>query len=538
MAIRTARALEPGALDALPSLGWIPSASPVVELGELARHLGAVSLWVKRDDRLPALAGGTKARKLDAILADPSFRRAGRFASVGAVGSSHLAACALAAAELGLGLDAYVFLEPITQGVLENLAATARASTRFVVHGSRTELALRSPSVLRGKLDGVPVVPPGGSSPAGVAAMVRAGLELAEQVRAEELDPPDVVYCALGTGGTAAGLALGLGLGGLSSTVRAISVVEWPLSSKARLRALMAAAARYVGERAGLALDPTRAAPIELVRAELGPGYGEDSPRSRAATEILRREGVPAEPLYTGKAMAALLDDAARGRLPGRVLFWCTTHGPELPSEPHWRERLPPRLEAWLARAGSPPKGRRRVLAGLGAAGLVGSAGLRVSGYPPIHGWFGHQLSTWQAHVLAAAAEVLTGVPEVRPYDVATAVDRFVSTLPPGKRREIDALLSLVEHGTTPLGLRLSRFTELEPEAREAYLLSMASRGGLLADAARGLRDLVMLGAYRDEASWAGLGYRGPWVSHGEPGLGGDELSAPKGARPRAAERA
>ena len=538
MAKRTGRALDRGALDALPSLGWITSPSPVTPLGELARHLGLESLVVKRDDRLPALSGGTKARKLDAIFADPALRAAPRFASVGAAGSSHLAACALAAAELGLGLDAYVFLEPITQGVLENLAATARASTRFVVHGSRTELALRSPAVLRGKLDGVPVVPPGGSSPAGVAALVRAGLELAEQVKNDELDPPDVIYCALGTGGTAAGLALGLGLGGLSCTVRAVSVVEWPLARKARLRSLVAAAARYVSERAGVAVDPALAVPIELVRDQLGRGYGEASPASLAATEILRREGVPAEPVYTGKAMAALLDDAARGRLAPRALLWCTTHAPHLPCDPHWRERLPQRLEAWLARAASPRRARRRVLAGLGAAGLVGTAGLRVTGYAPLPGWFGQQLSTWQAHVLAAAAEVLAGAPRVGPYEVAAGVDRFVATLPPDKRLEIHQLLALIEHGTGPLGLRLSRFTELPPEAREAYLLSLAARGGLLADAARGLRDLVLLGAYQREASWAGLGYAGPWVSRGEPTLAGDDLTAPKGARPRAAERA
>lgn len=525
--------LELADLDAVPAVGWVREPSPVEALS-LGAALGVEALTVKRDDRLAGLHGGTKVRKLDWILASPTFRDAPRWASTGATGSSHLAACAAAAAELGAGLDAYVFLEPITDGVLENLACTSRASTRFHVFGSRAELALRCPGIFGEALDGVPVLPFGGSSPAGVAAIARAGLELADQIRSGALEPPDAVYCALGSGGLAAGLALGLGLAGLRAEVRAVAVVERALSTGLRLSRLIASARAWLAAR-GLPAADVGPAPLRVVRGHVGPGYGIPTARALAATEVLRREGLPAEPVYAGKAFGALLADAERGRLPRRVLYWHSPHRGSIPCELGWRAHLGPRLEAWLARAGEPPRGRRRFLAALGAASVAAVGAARVTGYPPLPGWAGGALAPWEAHVLAAAAEVLTGVPGVDPYRVAENVDRFVQTMPPDKRLEIHELLALVEHGTTPLGLRLSRFTRLGPDARDAFLASLRARGGLLADAYRGLRDLVLLGAYQEPASWAALGYRGPWVDAKDPALAGDELTAPPGARLRAA---
>ena len=85
-------------LAALPSLGWVKAPSPVMALPALAKHLKLGSLVVKRDDQLDALHGGNKARKLDVLLATPAFKDAPKWASLGAIGSGHLAACTAAAA--------------------------------------------------------------------------------------------------------------------------------------------------------------------------------------------------------------------------------------------------------------------------------------------------------------------------------------------------------------------------------------------------------------------------------------------------------
>ena len=64
--------------------------------------------------------------------------------------------------------------------------------------------------------------PVGGSSALGSVGWVGGGLEIAAQVAAGELPTPDRIYVALGSGGTAAGLLVGLRLAGLPSEVVAV----------------------------------------------------------------------------------------------------------------------------------------------------------------------------------------------------------------------------------------------------------------------------------------------------------------------------
>jgi D-cysteine desulfhydrase len=498
-------------LAELPSLGWVKTPSPVTSLPDLAKHLGLGALTVKRDDELDALHGGNKARKLDVLLATPPFKDAPGWASLGAIGSGHLAACTAAAHALRRRLDAHVFFEPLSNGVLENLAFVASGPTRLHYYGSRIELWLRRRKLLTSThVDGVPVIPAGGTLPPSVAGVARAGFELAEQIREGVLEAPDVVYCALGTGGTVAGLALGLGLAGVKTEVRAVAAVERWVTSARTVRSQITAASQWLSDH-GVPAKAEQAVPVHVVRNQLGAGYGIPTAQSLAAVEVLRQEGVPAESVYTGKAFAALLADASSGRAPQRVLFWNTVRRSPLPHLPDWREKLPARLNTRIDRAASPVRVGRRVILGGGLAALGAMAVARVTGYPALPDWTGTVLARWEAHVLAAATPVLAGVSSVDGLVVAANVDRFLVTMPRAMQQEIHQLLGLVEHGTTPLGLRLSRFTNLPPDAREAFLLSLNARGGLMAQAFRGLRDLVLMGVYQDTAAWRGIGYAGPW---------------------------
>ena len=149
-------------LAALPSLDWVKTPSPVTSLPDLAKHLGLGALTVKRDDQLDALHGGNKARKLDMLLATPPFSDAPTWASLGAIGSSHLAACTAAAQTLGRRVEAHLFFEPLSNGVLENLAFVASGPTKLHYYGSRIELGLRRRGLLTSaQVDGVPVIPAG-----------------------------------------------------------------------------------------------------------------------------------------------------------------------------------------------------------------------------------------------------------------------------------------------------------------------------------------------------------------------------------------
>ncbi len=506
-------------LARLPSLGWVTTPSPITTLPALAKHLGLAALTVKRDDLLDALHGGNKSRKLDVLLATAPFKDAPVWASLGAIGSGHLAACTAAATKLGRTLGAHTFFEPVSDGVLENLAFVASGPTRLHYYGSRLELAARRPALVAGSIiDGVPTIPPGGTLPASIAGVARAGLELALQIRSGALEAPEVVYVALGTGGTAAGLALGLGLAGVKAELRAVSSVERWFVSERRLRRLIAQGAAWLREH-GVKADASQAVRVRVVHGQLGAGYGIPTAQSLAAVEMLRLDGVPLEPVYSGKAFAALLADAASRSTPSRVLFWNTVRRGPLPHDPDWRARLPERLRRRLDRVTTQPRlGRRLVLAG-GLASLGAIAVARVTGYPALPGWTGTVLAPWEAQVIAAAAEVLSGVGGVDGLVVAANVDRFLVPMPFAMKAEVHQLMALVEHGTTPLGLQLQRFTRLAPDAREAFLLALNARGWLLAQAFRGLRDLVMMGTYQDPRTWPALGYRGPWPA----GLKGPE---------------
>ncbi len=527
-------------LDPIPRLGWITSPTPVTVLPEAASDLGFEWFGVKRDDQGPALRGGNKTRKLDFLLAAEPFASSKRWASVGAVGSGHLAAMTLAAAALDRTLEAHCFWEPISASVLDNLACIASGPTELYYRRNRVSLALFSTRVVRGLRDGpAPAIPPGGSVPEGVVGIVAGALELAEQIRSGEVPKPDVIFLPWGTGGTAAGISLGMALAGLPVPVRAVATVEpWFVTKGALTRLVDEAIAFMVGH--GLSLpDDFELPAVTPVRGYVGPGYGHVTTASQGAVDWLAGRGAQAEPIYGGKALAALRAQAPQfaGR---KVLYWLTSHRGELPREPDWKERLPRALRARLDRDPKADLTRRRVLAGGIGAALLVTGWRHTMGYGGFEDWTGLVLTRKEALVVAAAAEaVIPDEPGPLPTpgpsgrEVAEAVDRYLAGMPALMLLEVHGMFELLEQGTG-LDLHVSRLTKLDPPGRRRFLGRLESFGGLLAQSARGIRDLCLLGWYQDERTWGPLAFNGPLVPPG--GRGGpskyDSLIAPAGRDP------
>ena len=173
-------------------------------------------IWVKRDDATDSRYGGNKVRKLEHLLAIAA-RRGGPVLTAGAIGSHHVVATAVHAARLGLQVEAVRFPQPENPHVLA-MAVKAEALGVRSTMAPRAELM---PFVLARRWAqlaprGATLVTPGGSTPVGVLGYVGAGLELVEGFAAEGWDEPDDIYVALGSGGSAIGLALGLALGRLA----------------------------------------------------------------------------------------------------------------------------------------------------------------------------------------------------------------------------------------------------------------------------------------------------------------------------------
>jgi D-cysteine desulfhydrase len=282
---------------------------------------------------------------------------------------------------------------------------------------------------------------------------------------------------------------------------------------------------------------------LRIDQRHAGSGYAVVTPESLAACARLDEHGIHLEPVYTGKAMSALLADAAQKQMKS-ALFWQTARREPLEHPAGWEEKLPPalarRLRAHLLDPTGKKAARRRVLVGVAAAVGALALGVRITGYEDVAGL--SVLSPWEAQVLGAAAEALLppGVDAATQADVAARVDRYLVGMPPKVLRDVHAMLALIEHGTTPLGLRLHRFTALSRDEREAYLTGLAAHGGLLAQAYDALRQLCMLGYYQRSSTWAAIGYEGPRVplDYDPRGPGRmafpdyDKLRAPDGALP------
>jgi len=497
-------------IEATPRLGWVETPSPVERYEAQGIALGLPDLWIKRDDALGlavGLPGGTKVRKLDVLLATPPWRDAPAWASVGAIGSGQLVALSAAARHLGRELDAHLFWEPPLPELLENLAYIASGPGRLRFVKTRVGLALRHPGVLTSRMLGqVAVVPPGATALAGELGVVRGALELADQIRAGLCPPPRHVFVPLGSGGTTAGLLAGFALTGLDCTVHAVATVERIYSLERPLRSRAQALLAHLGA-AGRPLPR-----LTIHRDQLGKAYGVATPASLAACAAWASTGVGLEPIYSGKAMAALVSTAAT--LDGPVLFWATSRRPgPLPAAPDWVYRLPPALRRRFGPAGQPGFTRRRALVAAGA--LATTVGLwRFSGYPaaPVGVRF---LPDWAAAVLEAACPAVLASdlsPEDR-SDIVRRIDAFVATQPLEIRVQVQGALALVEQGGGLLTADVRRFSHLAVEDRVAVLTALAARGGLVAEAGRAVRDLVVLGHFQRPESWAALGYAGPWVS-------------------------
>lgn len=315
--------IEP--LDRFP-LTDLPT--PVRRLPALEAELGHPSLWVKCDDRSGVLYGGNKPRKIEYLLARALRQGRAGLLTTGGIGSHHGLATAIAAHQAGLRAVLVLLPQPLTAHVRESLLLSH-------AYGAELHLAASVPAVaakvlgltVEAAVRGAPLalIPTGGTSALGVVGLVRAGLELAAQVRAGELPEPDAIFVALGSGGTAAGLVAGLRLAGLRSRVVAVLVTDILPPSAQRLARLATASTALLHRAGEISRQPLfAAADFTIDRAQLGAGYGAASP---AGDEAMRRareaERIALEPTYTAKAFAAFLA-AARERRGENLLFWNT----------------------------------------------------------------------------------------------------------------------------------------------------------------------------------------------------------------------
>jgi len=322
-------------------------------LTSLSERAGA-DLWVKRDDRTWPRYGGNKIRKLEYLLGEVLRDDADTIITTGAAGSHHALATALCAADLRLRVEIIAFPQPHSAHAEAQLRALLHAGAQ--VHPIRTG-ALAIPSMhalaarLRLRRRRPFVIPPGGSSVAGVFGYVEAGLELARQIESRVMPEPDAIFVALGTGGTVAGLAIGLAAAGITSEVVGVRVVPRVVANLAVVGSLVKRAVEELRAMDSRFPDVAKTARshISIETRELGSGYGHITTVSRNAMRLAREHaGMELDPTYTAKALSGMLRHAA-GERRGQCLLFLNTLSEKLPeSEPG--PRLPESLRRLLKR--------------------------------------------------------------------------------------------------------------------------------------------------------------------------------------------
>lgn len=179
------------------------------------------------------------------------------------------------------------------------------------------------------------VIGPGGSTPIGTLGYVAAGIELARQIDENELPEPGAVFVAAGSGGTTAGLAIGLAAAGFVTPIVAVRVVttlaiNGPVYS--RLVHNTVSLLRFHDDRFPIVAHDARRA-IVIDRKQRGAAYGASTGAGESATSLASEDGVVLDPTYTSKAFAALLDAARDGTYPGPLLFLSTLSSAEEPAQ-------------------------------------------------------------------------------------------------------------------------------------------------------------------------------------------------------------
>lgn len=335
-----------GLAEALPwrQLGHFPT-----DVEPLPSPAGSadVHLWVKREDRCSGLYGGNTVRKLEHLLAAALLANAGTLVTLGGIGTTHGLAAALHGRELGLGTRLAVFDQPVTPYVRENLRALAATGARVSFAAGELRAARQARMLYEQARDegAAPhFLMMGGWSRLGTVGHVTAGLELAEQVGKGLIPEPDRIFVALGSGGTAAGLAAGCRLAGLKSRVTAVRVAPAVIANAFTIHYLANDALRWLRS-----LDPAvgaarvRFGDFDVVTDQLGAGYGYATPASEEAVAWAAND-LALETACTGKALAACLRYCERRARPGEtVLFWNTFSSARLVAGSSL-DALPPRL--------------------------------------------------------------------------------------------------------------------------------------------------------------------------------------------------
>jgi L-cysteate sulfo-lyase len=303
------------------ALGSFPT--PLHPMSRLSEELGT-DFWIKRDDLTGFAMGGNKVREAEFILADAIQQGSDVMLTAGTYQSNH--ARMISAAAKRWGLECHLFLSgevsvPPTGNLLLDYLADAK------IHAVGT-LAERTPAMqvfarrLREEGRKPYVVPIGGADEIGAHGYLIGFEELNTQIQALPPKSTRIVF-ASSSGATYAGLMVGASRARSQIEVLGIRTDLNPDDSEEKICAIANSLAKRVEY-----LHTFRLEDVHLNSDYVGEGFGVPTQDGiEAIKKLWSLEGILLEPVYTAKAMAAIIDLAKKSVWPNERIVFIHTGG-------------------------------------------------------------------------------------------------------------------------------------------------------------------------------------------------------------------
>ncbi len=305
------------------NLGFYPT--PFYKLENMSRLLG-VNLYIKREDFSgQSLFGGNKIRKLEYLIGDAKKQGAEYVFTYGATQSNHAMQTVEVCRKEGLKPIIYLraIVEPDENDIRSNLLLDKIMGAE--VHVIKQEAGesdaefkartrrLGQEHMARLEAEGHKCydIPGGGASPIGNCGFIGGFVELTEQLEQAGIHA-DYLFHATGTGGTTVGLHIGKKLLGSDMEIIPIEVSDHGPLYRQQCADLAMRTLECVGTECEFTADD-----FHTDTGYYYPGYEMPSEGGTEAIKMLaQNEGLFVDPVYSGKALAGLIDYVRSGKVP------------------------------------------------------------------------------------------------------------------------------------------------------------------------------------------------------------------------------
>jgi D-cysteine desulfhydrase len=300
----------------------VSGVTPIEPLKPLADWLAGIKIFLKRDDLTSTALSGNKARKLEFIAADIVRQKADTLITCGGIQSNHARATAILAAQMGLKSHLVLRGKPDTevQGnlFLDKLAGASIKHITPAEYEQVDKIMEEEAAKLRQRGRKPYIIPEGASDELGTWGYIRATVEILNQLKKSKIKI-DRVVCAIGSGGTYAGLFLGARAFGWKVKVTGFNVCYTADYFKNRIGNLITSFLKKYRWKLKVNLNE-----LNIIDGYVGEGYARSRPVERELiSAVARSSGIILDPVYTGKALLGIIEETRKGTFGTRekILF-------------------------------------------------------------------------------------------------------------------------------------------------------------------------------------------------------------------------